>query len=429
MYSSAEDGLALPLLQQSRVGQRRASLAPLFLVAFINTSSRISASTPALCLLFQDVAAAEGLDLAATAVAFGRLVALRGLVELAATPALARWSDCSGRKLALCLCCMSCCLECVFLASSRSLLVLSLVHVAGGLLASHNAIEGSCILDACPNDEARAQAFEQLFVALGAALVLGPAVGGELSFAVSRGAPFVASAVLSCGSLVLACRMPEYLPTARRRAKMGGGVLETLRAFRHLLRRDRRLSWYLSAFSLSGAGISAFLSVRILWARHYFGWDGREIGRMLACYGMTVVAAQFLLLPLLLWRMQGREHLVAQICLLVHCAGFAAYSLAPSAAWVYAALLLGTAGNCSVPVLQGLCSRCVADEEHALLSRVASMLSTASQVAGALIGSGLFAASLRGCVSQHALLAFTAACFVLATACVARARRAETWAL
>ncbi|CAE8602925.1 unnamed protein product, partial [Polarella glacialis] len=368
-----------------------ASLAPLLLVAFINTASRISASTPALCLLFQDVAAADGLDLAATAVAFGRLVAMRSLVELAATPALARWSDSSGRKLALCLCCTSCCLECVFLASSRSLLVFGLVHVAGGLLASHNAIEGSCIVDFCPNDQARAQAFEQLFVALGAAVVLGPALGGELSFAVSRTAPFIASAVLSFGSLLLACRMPEYLPKARRHANTGGGMLETLRAFRKLLRRDTCLSWYLCASSLSSAGISSFLSARTIWARHSFGWDGREIGRVVACYGVTLVAAQFLLLPLLLWCMQGREPLLAQFCLLVNCARFTAYACAPSASWVYAALLLGTAGNCSVPVLQ----------EHALLSGGASTLNTASQVVGALIGSWLFAASLQGCVSQH----------------------------
>ncbi|CAE8696078.1 unnamed protein product [Polarella glacialis] len=308
-------------------------------------------------------------------------------------------------------------------------LISGLVHVAGGLLASHNAIEGSCIVDFCPNDQARAQAFEQLFVALGAAVVLGPALGGELSFAVSRTAPFIASAVLSFGSLLLACRMPEYLPKARRHANTGGGMLETLRAFRKLLRRDTCLSWYLCASSLSSAGISSFLSARTIWARHSFGWDGREIGRVVACYGVTLVAAQFLLLPLLLWCMQGREPLLAQFCLLVNCARFTAYACAPSASWVYAALLLGTAGNCSVPVLQGLCSRCVAEEEHALLSGGASTLNTASQVVGALIGSWLFAASLQGCVSQHAHLVFSAACFALATACVTLARPAETWDL
>ncbi|CAE8602207.1 unnamed protein product [Polarella glacialis] len=216
---------------------------------------------------------------------------------------------------------------------------------------------------------------------------------------------------------------------ARRHANTGGGMLETLRAFRKLLRRDTCLSWYLCASSLSSAGISSFLSARTIWARHSFGWDGREIGRVVACYGVTLVAAQFLLLPLLLWCMQGREPLLAQFCLLVNCARFTAYACAPSASWVYAALLLGTAGNCSVPVLQGLCSRCVAEEEHALLSGGASTLNTASQVVGALIGSWLFAASLQGCVSQHAHLVFSAACFALATACVTLARPAKTWDL
>ncbi|CAE8602206.1 unnamed protein product [Polarella glacialis] len=269
---------------------------------------------------------------------------------------------------------------------------------------------------------------------------------------------------------------------ARRHANTGGGMLETLRAFRKLLRCGNQFL----PFRPDNLGTPLFrplacncmqtvthefaheihrsISPDVVANQHNasHGWDGREIGRVVACYGFMVFAVELAvtgfavelavtcfavsgsgackdwdaknvtrignLTDLVAWP-RGREPLLAQFCLLVNCARFTAYACAPSASWVYAALLLGTAGNCSVPVLQGLCSRCVAEEEHALLSGGASTLNTASQVVGALIGSWLFAASLQGCVSQHAHLVFSAACFALATACVTLARPAETWDL
>eukprot|EP00931_Biecheleriopsis_adriatica_P077043 TRINITY_DN50688_c0_g1_i1.p1 TRINITY_DN50688_c0_g1~~TRINITY_DN50688_c0_g1_i1.p1 ORF type:complete len:488 (+),score=90.25 TRINITY_DN50688_c0_g1_i1:44-1465(+) len=416
--------LRKPLLPTSC--HRQAPLEPLLLVTFLNTMCRVAADTPALCLLFQDLAADSGFDLASTVIAFGQLAALRSLVELAATPLLARWSDSTGRRGALCLCCLGCCLECLLLATSRSLVSLSLVHIIGGMLASHNAIEGSCIVDACPDGLARVEAFERLFLSLGVAIVLGPAVGGELS-AYRREAPFAAAALLAGSAAIYVwVRVPEYLPQARRqRLVEERSVQRSFGEFVRMLRREPSLRWYIAASMLSSVGISAFLSVRTLWVRHNFGWDGREIGRVAACYGVTVMAAQFFFLPLLLWCMRGSEVLLAQLCLLVHAARFAGYSLSPSGTCVYLVLFLATAGNCSVPVLQGLCCRCVAEDEHALLSGGASALNTASQVLGSLLGSQLFASALRGTSRPNAHLMLSAMSFFCAVACTLLAERAE----
>jgi DHA1 family tetracycline resistance protein-like MFS transporter len=426
-------GLYRPLLPRAAASRAPGAprLEPLYLAVLINTVSRVVSSTPALCLRFQDMAALRQMEVSEIVVWFGGLTAMRSLVELAATPALASWSDRVGRRKALSVCCAACFLECTALALTDSLPVFSLVHVLGGALASHNAIEGSCVVDATPcGGWQRGVAFERLFMVLGAAVIIGPAVGGQLS-SYSRAAPFVAAACVSgLGYLHVDLRMPEYLPASFPNpgsppSSPTSSPTGAARGFWKLLRKDVRLQWYACASALSSVGMSAFLSVRTIWARAEYGWDGHQIGRVVSCYGVTLVAAQFVLLPILSQAMRGREARLAQLCLLVHAARFTAYSLAPSGSWVYATLVLSAAGNCSVPVLQSLCSRCVPEDEQALLSGGASALSTASQVVGALLGSRLFAASLTGCVPVGAHLALSAMCFALSALCIFPAIRAD----
>lgn len=417
--------LAEPLLGQQKAPPP--SLGPLFAVAFFTTLAHMVVQTPALCLQFQDLAQAQGFDSSSVVVYFGALLACRSLVELAATPRLTRWSDRVGRKAALCLVCAANCVEFALLASVRSLVPFCLVHVAGGILASHNAIEGSCIIDALPS-AARGPAFMKLFVSLGLAFVFGPALSGELSSR-SRAAPLVLGAVLSAGSFIfVAVRMPEYLaPEAgrRRRAAVEPAHRNSMHAFVRLVMKTPGLPWYVATCAVTSLGISTFVSVRTLWVRLLFGWDGREIGRVVAAYGITLIVAQFILLPLLLHFMRGHEVLLAQLCLLIHVARFLAYGLAGGASrawWLYATLIASSAGNCSVPVVQALCSRCVDEDEQGLLSGGASALNTAMQAIGAVVGSQVFAISLRapGDVypsSTHLLV--SAGCIAVAAACVA----------
>jgi len=331
---------------------------------------------------------------------------------------LARWSDRVGRRRSLGLCCLAYCLEYALLSVTQSVWGFSLVFVTGGLLASHNVIEGSCIVDATSCPRARSKAFGQLFAALGLAFILGPIIGGELS-AIHSGAPFAAAMMLSVGSLLCVSVMPEYLPEQVRRSdQSGASVLSTLHAFKHLVAQNHQLRWYVYASALSSMGISAFITVRTIWAHYTFGWHGPQIGRVVATYGATVVFAHFVLLPLLLGIMRGREGLLAQFCLLVHTARFTAYSLAPHGSAVYTAVILSSAGSCSVPILQALCSQCVPEADQGLLSGGASALNTATQVIGALIGSHIFAHSLAGKSSASAHLLFCALFCGLAAICV-----------
>jgi len=417
MKKNNTSNLTTPLL--GNVAEHKdPSLAPLFVVAFLNAASRIAAQTPAYSLLFNEVAHAGGMQRHHISMTIGWLVALRSLVELACTPLLARWSDQVGRRRSLGLCCLAYCSEYALFSVLQSTLGFSIVFVAGGVFASHNVIEGSCIVDATSCPMARSKAFGQLFAALGLAFMLGPMIGGELS-AIHSGAPFAAALMLSVGSLLCVAVMPEYLPKRRRRTdQSGASVLSTLQAFKHLVGQNHQLQWYVCASALSSMGISAFITVRTIWAHYTFGWHGPQIGRVVATYGVTVVFAHFVLLPLLLGIMRGREGLLAQLCLLVHTARFTAYGLAPHGGAVYTAVILSSAGSCSVPILQALCSQCVPEADHSLLSGGASALNTAMHVVGALIGSHVFAYSLAGKSSTSAHLLLCALIFGLAAICV-----------
>jgi len=316
------------------------------------------------------------------------------------------------------LCCLAYCLEYALLSVLQSIQGFSIVFVAGGVLASHNVIEGSCIVDATSCPVSRSKSFGQLFAALGLAFILGPIIGGELS-ASHSGAPFAAAMMLSVGSLLCVAVMPEYLPERRRRSdQSGASVLSTLHAFKHLVGQNYQLRWYVYASAMSSMGISAFITVRTIWAHYTFGWHGPQIGRVVATYGATVVLAHFVLLPLLLGMMRGKEGLLAQFCLLVHTARFTAYSLAPHGGAVYTAVILSSAGSCSVPILQALCSQCVPEADQSLLSGGASALNTVTQVVGALIGSHVFAHSLASKSSNSAHLLLCALFCGLAAICV-----------
>jgi len=180
MKTATNSHLTTPLLG-TLAENKDPSLVPLFVVAFLNTASRIAAQTPAYSLLFKEVAHAGGMQPQHISISIGWLMAMRSLVELASTPLLARWSDRVGRRRSLGLCCLAYCLEYALLSVTQSVWGFSLVFVTGGLLASHNVIEGSCIVDATSCPRARSKAFGQLFAALGLAFILGPIIGGELS--------------------------------------------------------------------------------------------------------------------------------------------------------------------------------------------------------------------------------------------------------
>eukprot|EP00929_Paragymnodinium_shiwhaense_P039993 TRINITY_DN20921_c0_g1_i3.p1 TRINITY_DN20921_c0_g1~~TRINITY_DN20921_c0_g1_i3.p1 ORF type:complete len:448 (-),score=101.00 TRINITY_DN20921_c0_g1_i3:418-1761(-) len=418
---------AAPLLGDKKK-KHQPSLTPLYVVTLLRAIAWCVAKLPALSLRFQDLAATAGVDPAEATAKYGQLVAARSILEFIATPLLAAWSDRVGRKLVLILTTVAFICECSILASTDSMLAFGLVHIMGGLFAdSQGALESCCIADATEPGEKRSVCFGRLFATVGAAMVVGPALGGEL-VAWRSFAPFAAAAVL--GSLALTYQvlcMPEYLPASRRNSgpqKKPPSVVSLPVGFLNLLRSQKSLVWYVAASALYNLGGTSYSSVQPLWVKEAFGWDGRAIGKYTSVVGLTLMLSQ-LTLPQLLGVFKGNELLVAQCCCLVNVMKMLSYSMAPSGGWVFVFLLISTPGMGAVSIMKSLCTKAAKDSQQGLLSGGMAALSTSVSVLGALIGSKLLATAQEQGHFLGTFMLFSAGSFVLATACLRRAVQVE----
>jgi DHA1 family tetracycline resistance protein-like MFS transporter len=384
----------------------------------------VVAMIPAFSLRFRELAVANGLDEAATAASLGKLTAMRSLVEFGATPTLAFWSDRIGRRPVMLLCALALCFEFGVLASSQSLWVFSATYIAFGLLANANgALESTCIADATPPGAARAVAFSRFFTVVGAVMVVGPVIGGHLA-AIDGRAPFAAASILYLISLFyMFLQLPEYY--SKRDPNSSNSRASSSSVVKHLLMTSPSTLWYIGASVFSSMGVGAFGSVQVLWLRSAFGWDGQQVGKFISLSGLLVIVSQSVILPRLLQRLKGCEPLVAQMGLMITAAKLVAYGLAPSGLWLYAFQLSGVACTCAIAPLRSLCTKAVPESHQGAVTGIISALSTAAQVIGSIVGSQVFATSLRMGFHVGSALFVAAACYCLAFACVVHAAHVE----
>ncbi|CAK0895076.1 unnamed protein product [Prorocentrum cordatum] len=392
-------GLEAPLLADAlRAGVRSAGTAegtacpsaaarPLWAVTLLEGTAFVIAMVPAFSLRFRELAKAEGLDAAATAVMLGRLQAVRSAVEFVATPTLTFWSDRTGRRPVMLLCATALTLQMLCLALARSLWAFGAVFVAFGLLSNSNgALEATCIADATEPGASRSLAFGRLYTVIGAVMVVGPLVGGWLTSIDGR-VPFFAGAALCTGGVFFAAwQLPEYLSEKRHR----GRVLRrssSAEALGGVLRGSPSTTWFICASVFSALGVGAFASAQVLWLREVFGFDSRGVGSFLSLNGLLLIASQGVLLPRLLKAFSGREARLVQLGLLWTAAKLAALGLAPSTAWLWAAQIAGIGGSCAVAPLRNLCTKAVPESHQGALAGTVSGASTAAQVVGSVLGS------------------------------------------
>lgn len=176
---------------------------------------------------------------------------------------------------------------------------------------------------------------------------------------------------------------------------------------------------------LSSLGMAFYMSVMALWMREKFGWEGREIGKFVSMMGVSLMVVQSIVLPKMLSLFSGSEPRLAQLSLLLTAAKLVCYGLAPSGWWMYIFHMVGAAGSCSAPVLQSLCSRCAAEAQQGLLNGFVNAASTLANVVGALIGSRVYAATLKGGLPEGSHLFMGAAIVCFASVSVALGANAE----
>ncbi|CAL1127165.1 unnamed protein product [Cladocopium goreaui] len=387
-----KDHLAAPLLGK----KAPPPLTPLYAVSLLRTTAVAIAMIPAFNLRVSALGQAAGYDAAEVANALGLISALRSFSEFTAAPMLASWSDRHGRKWALLLSSVAFVLEAALIAVSPGLLMMGIVHTLGGFLASNGAIETSCVADATPAGPKRAVAVGRFLTVVGAALVLGPFLGGILLENFGGRSPFAFAAVLGfIALLAMTGFVPEYLPPSRRSQSSSTTKAPVLAAFQ-LLVQNPALRWYTAASGLFSLGMAVYGTVNVLWLKEAFGWNGQDVGHFLSAVGAAVIISQVVFLPVLLRIAKGREPWVVQGAIVLHAIKFVGYAWAPRGPWAYVVLAISSPTFCAAPILSSLCTRHVPSTQQGLWSGSASALSTAANVVGALIGSRLLAIALEG---------------------------------
>lgn len=416
MLQSRRTNLKEPLLSKEHGAP---SLAPLRLYVLALCTSGVIGMVPAFALRFRELAADAGLDEAMTAATLGRVTACRSVAEFFASPVLALWSDRVGRRPIIMLCVAAVTLEFAALGVSKSLGAFSTTYVVFGLLTNANGtLEGACIADATPAGSARAAAFGRLFAMIGMAMSVGPMIGGYLAGIDGRLTFKVASFLCACVFVYVARHMPEYLQHAHRSADPGVSSTPGFAALCSLVKSSPCLMWYAGANVFYGVATGAYSSSVVIWLREAFGWEGRGVGLFMSASGIELMVAQGVLLPRLLKALQGREALLAKLGLLTSGAKYAAYSVAPSGAWLVLAQVVGTLGTCAAAPLRSLSTQGVPESQQGALSGALAALMTIANIHGSLVGSHVLAESLRSGAHPGQYLLVSAAASGLAAMCV-----------
>lgn len=416
-------GLAAPLL-----GKRPGPppLTPLYVFLFIACVAHSVGMMPAFGLRFRHLAADAGLDAAETAATLGKVSAFRSMAEFFATPALAFGSDHIGRRPVMMLRTAVLCLQFSILAASKSLWAVCAAYIVFGLLSDSNgALESACVADATPAGVARAVEFGRVFTVIGAAIIVGPAIGGYL-VGVDDCLPFkVAALLFICSFAYVAWQLPEYLrrkPGSNRNERSVANL-----SLCSMLETSPGLLWYISATTLCDMGMGAFGSVQVLWLREAFGLEGRGVGMLMSASGLELMVIQSLIMPRLLKALQGREAVLAQLGACITAMKLVAYAFSPSVSWIFVAQVVGALSTCALAPLRSLCTKSVPESHQGALSGAMAAISTAAGVVGGLVGSHVFAASLRSGGPLGRFLLVGALCYFMAAMCICKGACADTF--
>ena len=333
-----------------------------------------------------------GGDAAKGAAMYGLFGTVWAIMQFFASPLLGAISDRFGRRPVILISCMGLGLDYIVMALAPTLGWLLVGRIASGICAASFSTAFAYIADITPPDR-RASAFGMTGVAFGIGFVLGPALGGVLGD-ISPRLPFWGAAVLallsaSYGLFVL----PESLPPERRdsfRWKKANpiGSLELLRSHRELT----GLAWIYFLYQLAHCVLP---SMYVLYTSYRYGWSAKTVGLTLMVSGLLSIVVQGGLVRPVVKKLGERGTIYAG--LLFGMAGFAGFALAPTGAWLLAAMPIFSLWGLIGPGLQGLMTRRVEAREQGKLQGANGSLTS---IAG-LIGPTLFTQSFAWFIDRQ----------------------------
>ena len=232
------------------------------------------------------------------------------LCQLLAAPWWGRQSDRHGRRPVLMISLAGACVSYVLLGFARNIWWLLASRMLAGFMAGNIAAAFAYASDVSA-PEKRAATLGLIGAAIGIGFTLGPPVGGLLSGKDPHTANFVAPAVVSACTSVLAILLVRFvLPESHTAAHRQQHPDEPRRGSWRLLRERPALAFLAAATLVLTYSQSILESIFAIWALHRFGFGPRTVGFLLFAIALPALLMQGGLVRLLAPRL-GEARLAA----------------------------------------------------------------------------------------------------------------------
>jgi MFS transporter, DHA1 family, tetracycline resistance protein len=385
---------ALPQsIRSAPMPPRKPALVFIFVTLFLDIFG-IGLAIPVLPKLIEQF---EGGNLTAASHTYGWLAALYALMQFLFAPFLGSLSDRFGRRPVILGSLLGSGLDYLLLAYAPTLPWFFLGRIVSGITGANITAATAYIADVSP-PEKRAQNFGLVGAAFGLGFIAGPALGGLLGNIGLR-MPFLVAAGLTLlnwlyGMFVL----PESLADGNRRAFAWSranpvGALTALRRYPVVFRLT-------GAYFLIQLAHQVFPGTWVLYTGHRYDWSVGQVGGSLALVGLTAALVQGGLTRVVVPRMGERRTLLGALAAAV--AVYFGYGLATEGWMIYPLIVFGSLGGLATPVLQGVISRSVGDnnEQGAVQGALGSLASVAG-ITGLPAATWLFAWAVEPARAVH----------------------------
>ena len=328
----------------------------------------------------------QGGSLANAALWGGILTTAFAVMQFLFSPFIGALSDSFGRRPVLLVSLLVMAADYIVMALAGSIWLLLAGRIVGGITAATHSTAMAYMADISAPHE-KAARFGLIGAGFGIGFVLGPVLGGLLAEYGTR-APFLAAAFLAFGNVILGSFVLKETVTDKTRRRF----------------EFRRANPFGALRSISGFhGLSALLAVYFffqiahyvypaVWAYYVterFGWEARMIGLSLGIYGIFFALVQGLLVKPSIAYLGERRAVIAG--LIVDIVSLIFLGFVTSGAVLLALIPVFSFGAVSVPALQGMMSRNVADNAQGELQGVMGSLSSLSMILSPLLFTGIFA--------------------------------------
>lgn len=365
----------------SQVQANKGSLAFIFVTVLVDVLG-LGIIIPVLPDLIQEL---TGEGLSKSAEYGGYMMMAFAATQFLFAPLMGELSDRYGRRPVLLLALTGLGIDYLFHAFAPTITLLFLSRVIAGIFGSSHTVASAYIAD-ISTTENKAKNFGLLGAAFSVGFIVGPLIGGVCA-KWGYQAPFIVAAALSLINVLFGLFiLPESLPEEKRRK------IEVKKAIPFVslahLGRYKFLLLFIIAFTSTFLAGQVLPSTWSFFTMEAYDWDAQHVGFSLTVVGVLVGVAQGLLVGWAVKKFGNRKVILGGFFLWTF--GMFAFAFAANEWLLYAALVPYAMGATASPVIQGIMSNAVPENEQGNLQGALTSLISLTAIAGPVLFTTVF---------------------------------------